>query len=111
MGAGLIWLGRRGQSGQIDFAMSKYNRENTTPQSWQDAHEVTGEGIVRSGAAFLVGSVIYPIAHNTIGENAAAIFMVAIMVLATALVLAGGFQGLKVLGEPGARPDGMTRFT
>lgn len=53
-----IVCGRLGRAGKMDFNLASYKRENTTPESWELAHDIMGRNMVHSGWVQIGGAVI-----------------------------------------------------
>lgn len=59
-GTGLMCIifGQLGQAGKMDFNLASYTRENTTPESWQLAHQIMGRVMVHCGWVQVGGAAI-----------------------------------------------------
>ncbi len=58
VGALLIWVGRRGAAGKVDFSLGGHSKEKTNPADWEHAHLIIGNGLVASGYMCLVSAVL-----------------------------------------------------
>ena len=52
-----IVFGRFGMAGKIDFNLATYTKENSTPESWHDAHQIMGRAMIQSGWVQIAGAV------------------------------------------------------
>lgn len=62
-----VVLGRLGPAGKIDFNLGLHTRDNTTPESWAEAHRIMGHAMVRSGWIQIAGGIpvaIFGLRHS-----------------------------------------------
>jgi len=98
LGVNVVWLGRRGRDGRIDFAMGHHKKRETDPTRWATAHEITGEGIIEGGTGFLLAAVtalIGPLID--FGTTATVVLVVVLAVVSTVWVLVSAGKGMAHL--------------
>lgn len=65
----VIVLGRIGRAGKLDFNLGTYTRDNATPESWIEAHQIMGRSMNQSGWIQIAGAVAVGISgmNHTLG--------------------------------------------
>ena len=65
----VIVLGRMGRAGKLDFNLGTYTRDNATPESWIEAHQIMGRSMDQSGWIQIAGAVAIGVfgMHHTLG--------------------------------------------
>lgn len=83
--AGLvIWLGRRGAAGAIDFSLGGYSRANTEPADWEHAHTIMGTGLVTVGFGYVLAVGAMALAWiGGVSEDLATGLAIGILMIAT----------------------------
>ena len=99
VGALMVWLGRRGERGEIDFALGAHRKDDTDPALWQRAHEVVGSGLVFSGLGFIaVGALfVLVVALLDFGENVTAVLLLVLIALPTGWLIRATVRGMAAL--------------
>ncbi len=98
LGAAIIRLGKRGQAGDVDFAMGGHNRDNTNPKQWARMQETVGTGLVRSGVGYLIAAAM-PLVLVAAGVEGASTIPPALVIVAisTAWLLRAAGRGITQL--------------
>ncbi len=95
----LIWLGRRGAAGKIDFALGGHNRSNTSPEDWDHAHQIIGNGIIASGFGWVLAVAAMALGYLAgVDEGLAIGLAIGVLMISSLYLVVVVVRGLKAAG-------------